>query len=272
MRRLRGAGRPRRRAGPDPLGRDQRLPGAGRGVRPAGGRDGGGPGPARGRGSCTRSSARWPTGVARSAATARRASSARWPPSTTARTGGPLPAGRRTDRAAAGAVTATTTGTSTSTGLTVSTCTRSAATCAGAPGTGRSGTRPTPSASPRRTTRSRPGWPSPRRRPRPPRPRTSRAATCGRPSLAEALELLAAEPDAQLVAGSTDWGVELNIRHARAALTIGIERIAELREFSVGPRPHRHRRRAEPVRDRGQAGGPAGCRCWASCSRSSRPG
>ena len=53
-------------------------------------------------------------------------------------------------------------------------------------------------------------------------------------SLAEALALLAAEPDAQLVAGSTDWGVELNIRHARAALTIGIDRIGELREFSVG--------------------------------------
>ena len=52
-------------------------------------------------------------------------------------------------------------------------------------------------------------------------------------SLAEALDLLAAEPGAQLLAGSTDWGVELNIRHARAALTIGIERIAELREFTV---------------------------------------
>ncbi len=52
-------------------------------------------------------------------------------------------------------------------------------------------------------------------------------------SLVEALGLLAAEPDARLVAGSTDWGVELNIRHARAALTIGIERIEELREFSV---------------------------------------
>jgi xanthine dehydrogenase small subunit len=52
--------------------------------------------------------------------------------------------------------------------------------------------------------------------------------------LAEALELLAATPEAQLVAGSTDWGVELNIRHARAALTIGIERIEELREFSYG--------------------------------------
>jgi len=54
-------------------------------------------------------------------------------------------------------------------------------------------------------------------------------------SLRAALELLAACPDARVVAGSTDWGVELNIRHARAALTIGIERLEELREFSFGP-------------------------------------
>jgi xanthine dehydrogenase small subunit len=53
--------------------------------------------------------------------------------------------------------------------------------------------------------------------------------------LAEALGLLAAEPDAQLVAGSTDWGVELNIRHRRAGLSIGIDRLPELREFAVGP-------------------------------------
>jgi xanthine dehydrogenase small subunit len=53
--------------------------------------------------------------------------------------------------------------------------------------------------------------------------------------LTEALELLATEPDAQLLAGSTDWGVELNIRGARAGLTVGIERIAELRELAVGP-------------------------------------
>jgi xanthine dehydrogenase small subunit len=52
-------------------------------------------------------------------------------------------------------------------------------------------------------------------------------------SLAEAVGLLAAEPEARLVAGSTDWGVELNIRHSRAALTVGIERIPELREFSA---------------------------------------
>jgi xanthine dehydrogenase small subunit len=53
--------------------------------------------------------------------------------------------------------------------------------------------------------------------------------------LAGVLELLATHPGTQLVAGSTDWGVELNIRHARAALTIGIDRLAELREFSFGP-------------------------------------
>jgi xanthine dehydrogenase small subunit len=53
--------------------------------------------------------------------------------------------------------------------------------------------------------------------------------------LAGVLDLLAVHPDARLVAGSTDWGVELNIRHARAALTIGIDRLAELREFTVGP-------------------------------------
>ncbi|HEY0717318.1 MAG TPA: FAD binding domain-containing protein [Streptosporangiaceae bacterium] len=57
-----------------------------------------------------------------------------------------------------------------------------------------------------------------------------------RPSgLAQALALLAEYPDAQLVAGSTDWGVELNIGHRRAALSIGIDRLPELREFTVGP-------------------------------------
>jgi xanthine dehydrogenase small subunit len=51
--------------------------------------------------------------------------------------------------------------------------------------------------------------------------------------LAEALELLAENPAARLVAGSTDWGVELNLRHSRASLTIGIDRLAELRELTV---------------------------------------
>jgi xanthine dehydrogenase small subunit len=52
--------------------------------------------------------------------------------------------------------------------------------------------------------------------------------------LRAALELLAAHPDARVVAGSTDWGVELNIRHTRAALTIGIDQLEELRQFSFG--------------------------------------
>ena len=74
--------------------------------------------------------------------------------------------------------------------------------------------------------------------PAPPPASTATSSAQGRyvrpAGLAEALELLAAEPDAQLLAGSTDWGVELNIRHARAPLTVGIERITELREFTVG--------------------------------------
>ena len=68
---------------------------------------------------------------------------------------------------------------------------------------------------------------------------TTTSSTQGRyvrpPDLAGVLDLLAVHPDARLVAGSTDWGVELNIGHARAALSIGIDRLEELREFSVGP-------------------------------------
>jgi xanthine dehydrogenase small subunit len=51
--------------------------------------------------------------------------------------------------------------------------------------------------------------------------------------LGEALDLLAEHPQAVLVAGSTDWGVELNIRHARADLSIGIDRLTELRGLSI---------------------------------------
>jgi len=51
--------------------------------------------------------------------------------------------------------------------------------------------------------------------------------------LTEALAELAEHPDAVLVAGSTDWGVELNIRHARAPHTIAVDRLAELRTLEV---------------------------------------
>ena len=52
-------------------------------------------------------------------------------------------------------------------------------------------------------------------------------------SLAEVLDLLAQHPDAKLVAGSTDWGVDLNLKHARAELSIGIDRLSELRTYEV---------------------------------------
>ncbi len=47
--------------------------------------------------------------------------------------------------------------------------------------------------------------------------------------LTEALALLREHPDAVLVAGSTDWGVEANLRGARAPFAIGIDRLPELR-------------------------------------------
>ena len=52
-------------------------------------------------------------------------------------------------------------------------------------------------------------------------------------ALAEALHLLRDEPDARLVAGATDWGVEVNLRATRAALVVAIERLPELRALVV---------------------------------------
>ncbi len=72
----------------------------------------------------------------------------------------------------------------------------------------------------------------------PPEPVPARVARAGaelvRPAdLAEALRILAERPDATLVAGSTDWGVEVNLRGSRAALTVAVDRLPELRAFSV---------------------------------------
>ena len=61
------------------------------------------------------------------------------------------------------------------------------------------------------------------------------SGTYARPAdLAEALGLLAEHPDAVLVAGSTDWGVEVNIRGSRAPFAVGIDRVPELRTFDYG--------------------------------------
>ncbi|MGW7682507.1 xanthine dehydrogenase small subunit [Kribbella sp. NPDC054772] len=53
-------------------------------------------------------------------------------------------------------------------------------------------------------------------------------------SLDGVLDLLAERPEAQIVAGSTDLGVQVNIFGSRPPLTIAIDRLAELREFSFG--------------------------------------
>ncbi|WP_455351620.1 xanthine dehydrogenase small subunit [Streptomyces sp. SYSU K217416] len=52
-------------------------------------------------------------------------------------------------------------------------------------------------------------------------------------SLAETLQLLRERPDAVVVAGSTDWGVEVNIRSRRADCVVAIDRLPELRELRV---------------------------------------
>jgi xanthine dehydrogenase small subunit len=52
--------------------------------------------------------------------------------------------------------------------------------------------------------------------------------------LTDALALMSDHPDATLVAGSTDWGVEVNLRGARAPFVIAIDQIPELRTFEYG--------------------------------------
>ena len=52
-------------------------------------------------------------------------------------------------------------------------------------------------------------------------------------TLDEAVALLASEPDARLVAGATDWGVDVNLRGVRAPLVVAIDRLPELRAVRV---------------------------------------
>lgn len=53
-------------------------------------------------------------------------------------------------------------------------------------------------------------------------------------TLPEALRILQDEKDALLVAGSTDYGVEVNIRGRRAPLVVAIEQLPELRTLTIG--------------------------------------
>ncbi|MDG4861788.1 FAD binding domain-containing protein [Streptomyces sp. T-3] len=52
-------------------------------------------------------------------------------------------------------------------------------------------------------------------------------------TLAETLQLLRERPDAVVVAGSTDYGVEVNIRSRRAECVVAIDRLPEMRELRV---------------------------------------
>ncbi|MER5485342.1 FAD binding domain-containing protein [Streptomyces sp. NPDC002812] len=52
-------------------------------------------------------------------------------------------------------------------------------------------------------------------------------------TLAETVRLLGERPDAVVVAGSTDWGVEVNIRSRRASCVVAVDRLPELRELRV---------------------------------------
>ncbi|MFF8375989.1 xanthine dehydrogenase small subunit [Streptomyces sp. NPDC015661] len=52
-------------------------------------------------------------------------------------------------------------------------------------------------------------------------------------TLAETLRLLRERPEAVVVAGSTDWGVEVNIRSRRAGCVVAVDRLPELRELRV---------------------------------------
>ncbi|MFG2898762.1 xanthine dehydrogenase small subunit [Streptomyces zaomyceticus] len=54
-----------------------------------------------------------------------------------------------------------------------------------------------------------------------------------RNTLDETLRLLRERPDAVVVAGSTDWGVEVNIRSRRAGCVVAVDRLPELREMRV---------------------------------------
>ncbi|WP_052868543.1 xanthine dehydrogenase small subunit [Streptomyces niger] len=52
-------------------------------------------------------------------------------------------------------------------------------------------------------------------------------------TLGETLQLLRERPDAVVVAGSTDFGVEVNIRSRREDCVVGIDRLPELRELRI---------------------------------------
>ncbi|MFI7602148.1 xanthine dehydrogenase small subunit [Actinoplanes sp. NPDC049681] len=68
---------------------------------------------------------------------------------------------------------------------------------------------------------------------RPTRLRTDEGEFLRPAALADALRLLRERPAATVVAGATDWGVEVNLRGARAGCVIAIDRVPELRDLVI---------------------------------------
>jgi len=70
-----------------------------------------------------------------------------------------------------------------------------------------------------------------------PAPVPTRVDGFARPAdLAEALTLVRERPDATVVAGGTDWGVEVNLRGARPSYVVAVDRLPELRAFTADER------------------------------------
>ena len=58
-------------------------------------------------------------------------------------------------------------------------------------------------------------------------------SSCARQTWSRRSTLLARRPDATVVAGSTDWGVAVNLLGVRAALTVAVDHLPELRGLRV---------------------------------------
>ena len=90
----------------------------------------------------------------------------------------------------------------------------------------------------------------------------TRVSRFARPTdLADALALLAEHPDATVIAGCTDWGVEVNIRGVRAPFVIAVDRLHRAARRSPSPTtPSSSAPRSRCRRPNGCSR--AGCRCW----------
>ena len=99
----------------------------------------------------------------------------------------------------------------------------------------------------------------------PPSPVPTRVDGFARPAdLAEAFALLRDHPDATVLAGGTDWGVEVNLRGERAAYVVAVDRLPELRDLRGERHEHRDRRGADALGGRVGARR-VGSRCSPRC-------